>query len=659
MILLNSIRNIINRDYRLASKSFKIISKDGLKGFWIQYKEYKKKMDKFRGPSSIEIPLPQDAARIRASSPYDVIIFPIIDWDFRFQRPQQIAVRFSKNIGRVFYVQSAFSSEDNPLLRRIQEDIIEVLLPGNGLIDIYQDALDEVTLKNIIRSFDILRKEYDIVEAIIIVDLPFWTKAAFGLRDLFGWRVIYDCMDCHRGFSNISKLLLNEEKFLSEKSDLILASSNLLFNERSLQNPKCILVPNGTDFFHFSSEIQEKPEELKDLKGPLIGYYGAISDWFDSELVGSLARSRSDWNFILIGHTFGSDTNPLEGLKNIFILGEKPYDLLPSYLHFFDVCIIPFKKNQLTEATNPVKLFEYFSAGKPVVATDLTELRFYKKWLTLASGTQEWLKAIESYLKSPNGEFSEKRKQFAQKNTWDDRFEQINDHAINLFPKVSIIMLTFNNLDLTRICLESIYKKTGYPNFEVIVVDNASSDGTREFLIENKSQFPNIKIILNDNNEGFARGNNRGFHEAKGEFVVFLNNDTIVTHGWIGRLIRHIERDPTIGMIGPTTNEIANEARIDVPYSNLDQIDAFAYKRAIEYAEKGFDIKVLAMFCVLIPTKIFKEVGRLDEQYEIGMFEDDDLALRVKNAGYRLVCAEDVFIHHYGCAGFKPKLRSF
>jgi len=597
--------------------------------------------------------LQRDATRIRASSPYDVIIFPIIDWDFRFQRPQQIAVRFSKNIGRVFYARSSFSSEDKPLLRQIQEDIIEVLLPGNGLINIYQDALDYVTLKNIIRSFEILRKEYDIVEAIIIVDLPFWTRAALGLRDIFGWKVVYDCMDFHKGFSNISEILLNEEKFLSEKSDLILASSNLLFNERSLQNPKCILVPNGTDFFHFSSEIQDMPDEIKGLGGPIIGYYGAISDWFDSELVGSLARSRPDWNFILIGHTFGADTNPLEGLKNIFILGEKPYDLLPSYLHFFDVCIIPFKKTQLTEATNPVKLFEYLSAGKPVVATDLTELRCYREWVTLESETQGWLKAIESYLDSPIGECSEKRKQFAKINTWDDRFEQINHYAINLFPKVSIIVLTFNNLDLTRICLESIYKKTGYPNFEVIVVDNASSDGTQEFLVENKFQFPNIKIILNENNKGFACGNNRGFQEAKGEFVVFLNNDTIVTHGWIGRLIRHIKCDPTIGMIGPTTNEIANEARIDVPYSNLDQIDAFAYRRAIEYAEKSFDINVLAMFCVLIPKNIFEEVGRLDEQYEIGMFEDDDLALRVKKAGYRIVCAEDVFIHHFGCAGFK------
>ena len=79
MFLLSSIKNIINKYYKLALKSFNIISKDGLKGFWIQYTEYKNKMDKFGGSNSIKIPLPHDETRIRASSPYDIIIFPIIE----------------------------------------------------------------------------------------------------------------------------------------------------------------------------------------------------------------------------------------------------------------------------------------------------------------------------------------------------------------------------------------------------------------------------------------------------------------------------------------------------------------------------------------------------------------------------------------------------
>src|SRR5205823_2010616 len=131
-----------------------------------------------------------------------------------------------------------------------------------------------------------------------------------------------------------------------------------------------------------------------DRDRPIIGYYGAIADWFDAALVGVLARARPNWQFILIGSTFGCDLRPLNGQANLHLLGEKPYPALPAFLHAFDIAIIPFKKLPLTEATNPVKLFEYLSAGKRVVATDLAELRQYRDYVALATGPSEWLDAL-------------------------------------------------------------------------------------------------------------------------------------------------------------------------------------------------------------------------------------------------------------------------
>jgi GT2 family glycosyltransferase len=132
-----------------------------------------------------------------------------------------------------------------------------------------------------------------------------------------------------------------------------------------------------------------------------------------------------------------------------------------------------------------------------------------------------------------------------------------------------------------------------------------------------------------------------------------LNNDTVVTRGWLGRLVRHLHRDARIGMVGPVTNAIGNEAQIDVPYVSLEEMDTFAEHRALACEGQTFDIRVLALFCAAMPRAALDEIGLLDERFEVGMFEDDDFAIRLRQSAYRLICANDVFIHHHSRAAFK------
>lgn len=253
---------------------------------------------------------------------------------------------------------------------------------------------------------------------------------------------------------------------------------------------------------------------------------------------------------------------------------------------------------------------------------------------------------------SPASGTSSGKQDAPARSTWENAYEQIQQKIPGLFSKASIIVVTYNNLEYTRLCLQSIYEKTIYPNFEVIVVDNASSDGTREFLHSFEAEHKHIQILCNAKNEGFACANNQGIARAQGDLIVLLNNDTVVTRVWLSRLISYL-RDEEVGLVGPVANGIWNKARVEMPFTDLSALDRLAMKFAGEGPNRLTPIKMLAMYCVVGRRRVFQQIGPLDEQFGIGMFEDDDYSLRMRQAGYKIAVAEDVFIHHFGQSGFR------
>jgi hypothetical protein len=158
-------------------------------------------------------------------------------------------------------------------------------------------------------------------------------------------------------------------------------------------------------------------------------------------------------------------------------------------------------------------------------------------------------------------------------------------------------------------------------------------------------------VLLNDGNEGFPLACNQGLDVARGDRLVLLNNDCIVTPGWLAALLDPLH-DPAVGLVGPVTNRIGNEAEIPAGYRTVAELLAFAGERSERLSGRTAPLPTPAMFCVAFRRSTYDLLGPLDESFGLGTLEDDDYALRSRAAGLVNLCAEGAFVHHFGEGSF-------
>lgn len=230
---------------------------------------------------------------------------------------------------------------------------------------------------------------------------------------------------------------------------------------------------------------------------------------------------------------------------------------------------------------------------------------------------------------------------------WADAWHHVDVLIRSSYPRASIVVVTDNNLPAAKLCLASVLANTEYPNYEIIVVDNGSTDGTATSLHDLADLHPHIRVVANRRQQGLALASNRGLAQATGEVLVLLGSDSVVPHGWLTRLARQIEHS-AIGLLGPTTNRVAGEATIRAPYRTYGEFRQFARAYQLANESRLVDIPHLDLSCVAMRWDVYERLGPLDERYEADSFLGEDYALRARTAGYRVAYAGDVFVHQGG-----------
>lgn len=392
---------IADLESRLATKEREIaeIHRSRAWAFATAFRSLKHRfVDPVLGAAGIEWPRADDemavAPPIDIPAPrpekYDVVCLAICDWDARTQRPQQLMSRFAAAGHRVFFVR--------PRLRRSGPPFVATLKREN----VYEISL---------RRGEPLTA-LPLADARVVVEAPGWWPLARGC----GWPVIYDCMDLHGGFRTVRQREVRLEGELLARADVVIVSSAALEGHARRKRSDVLLVRNGCEFDHFARTARARNAR------PVIGFYGAIAEWFDTALVARLAARRTDWDFVLVGSTYGGDIARLAKLPNVTMPGEQAYASLPDWLGRFDVGIVPFRRTPLTEATNPVKVYEMLAAGKPVVSVPLPEVAALAPLVRLASTPEEFEREITAAL-AEDDSAAEPRRAFAREQTWEKRFE--------------------------------------------------------------------------------------------------------------------------------------------------------------------------------------------------------------------------------------------
>jgi len=339
-----------------------------------------------------------------------------------YQRPQQIAKCLSDEKCLIFYEVTRMTDKTK----------------------FFEKGKDNLYLVNYeIRSF-----ENDLFELLKKIDKPKYLQLYSTCWDVKkeevdmyvnnGFKLLYEYIDdlnpALAGTNKLPQNVADIHKYVSKNLDnaLVVTSADNLYKDmlnKRKSEKNLILSSNGVDLEHFQKDYHEKIDELERIKKDyklIVGYYGALATWFDYDLIKKLANDNKDIAFVLIGIKYDTsfDESKIEKIDNVYYLGGKDYKILPEYAKYFDIAWIPFVINEITLATNPIKLFEYMAMEKFVVTSPMPECKKYKS-VFICDTKEDYNKIFKNYSKLYTSEYKKALLKEAKENSWEYKAKDI------------------------------------------------------------------------------------------------------------------------------------------------------------------------------------------------------------------------------------------
>jgi len=546
----------------------------------------------------------------------------------------------------------------------------------------YRESKENVEiLQNLIASLELEFRHFDFVY------IAFWYIANYFV-DLIRIKIpntpiIIDTMDVHYLRELRQAELSKDKKFLekateTKKNELAVYSkadciTTVTENDRDILKKelpnKSILILTDV---HDSVETLNGFSERKDFL--FVGNFNHNPNedavlYFVKSIFPLIKKEIKDAKFYIAGN------KPSEKLKalssdDIIVTGWVPE--VKPYLEKCRVSVVPLRFG----AGNKGKVGETLSYGLPMVSTTvgaegmgiINEVhsyvsddpqKFAEYAVKLYNNEQIWNEFSSKGKTLISLQYSSElmRKRLKYITSFNSRKMFSSQQALNCPnpPKVSIVLVSFNQYEFTQKCISSIQENTKIP-YEIILVDNNSSDKT---VLLTQKHFETVKIVPQKTNLGFPIAVNLGINNSIGEYILLINNDTIVTEGWLERMLEIAEAHPEIGIVGPISNSVSGrQLDKNAKYESIEDMHKYAQKVKNENNGQFFQFPRVAFLCTLVKKEVIDKIGGLDELFSPGNFEDDDFCLRAQMVGYKTVIATDVFIHHYGSVSFKANGES-
>lgn len=375
---------------------------------------------------------------------HDIVCLSSQDWDDLWTRKQRFMQRFARQGNRVLYIEGqaslarlgVFWSDWKRVFRwlggprRIEDNLYVATLP---LVLPFFQMFSSINRVNNFFLSPLLRhwiKQLGFTRPILWTYNPYSESLIEKLGEKFA---LYECVDELSAAKGLvrSKVVQELEKRLLEKVELVIVTHENLYRSKQSLAREIHLIPNGAEVEHFrKASLPDTPvaQEMKTIPRPVIGFLGSIQYWIDMDLLRFLALAKPQWSFVLVGPQGRlAQVKKIENLPNVYMLGRKRYEDLPSYLKAFDVCLNPYVMDETALNCSPLKLYEYLASGKPVVSVDMPEARKFDGFVKIGRSYQGILDQLEDLIngETESQELVSSRIRAVEGCSWDDRFYQV------------------------------------------------------------------------------------------------------------------------------------------------------------------------------------------------------------------------------------------